>query len=238
MKISRRFILAFILLAAFALRLYRLGIASLWYDETVSTFLARQDLIDLTRHTAGDIHPPLYYYLLHFWIQFAGSSEFSFAFVSLTFGMLLIALVYRVAREWFSAQVALIAAFLVAISPYNLWYSQEVRMYTMGAFLGLASVYFLMRMLTSRLATGDWRLIFFSRDFISYAIVSALGIYTLYYFAFLIVFEDLFAIVWFVHRFKSEIINHKSEIIPPHSKLDILSRRVASKFFRRCCVLV
>ncbi len=85
-----------ILLAAFALRLYRLGVASLWYDETVSTFLARQDLVALTRHTAGDIHPPLYYYLLHFWGQFAGWSEFAFAFASLFFGVLLIALVYRV----------------------------------------------------------------------------------------------------------------------------------------------
>ena len=135
-----------LLLAAFALRLYRLGVASLWYDETVSAFLARQDLVALTRHTAGDIHPPLYYYVLHFWGQVVGWSQFSFAFVSLFFGMLIIALVYRVAREWFTARVALIAALLVAASPYNLWYSQEVRMYTMGALLGLASTYFFVRL--------------------------------------------------------------------------------------------
>ena len=130
--------LVLVLLAAFALRMFRLGVASLWYDETVSTFLARQDLVDLTRHTAGDIHPPLYYYLLHFWGQFAGWSEFSVAFLSLLFGILLIALVYRVARDWFDGKVALIGALLVAASPYNLWYSQEVRMYTLGAVLSMA----------------------------------------------------------------------------------------------------
>jgi len=213
MRISRRILVLLLLLAAFALRLYRLGVASLWYDETVSTFLAQQDVVELTRHTAGDIHPPLYYYLLHFWGQLAGWSEFAMAFASLFFGILLIALVFRVAREWFNENVARIAAFLVAISPYNLWYSQEVRMYTMGAMLGLVSVYFFVRMLTSRQSPANSRQKLLSRDFIAYTIVTALGIYTLYYFAFLIVFEDLFALIRFASRFKSEIRNQKSEIL-------------------------
>ena len=50
-----------IILAGAALRLYRLGADSLWYDETVSTYLAGSRLPDLLRHTAGDIHPPGYY---------------------------------------------------------------------------------------------------------------------------------------------------------------------------------
>ena len=215
--------LGLVLLAAFALRMFRLGVASLWYDETVSTFLARQDLVDLTRHTAGDIHPPLYYYVLHFWGQLAGWSEFSVAFLSLFFGVLLIALVYRVARDWFDAKVALVSALLVAASPFNLWYSQEVRMYTMGAFLGLASTYLFVRMLVkttdARVQTSDTpvplasrRLTLFSRELVAYSIISALGLYTLYYFAFLIVFQDLAALVWIVRNRKSEIVNLKSEI--------------------------
>ena len=173
-----------IILAAFGLRLFHLGADSLWYDETVSLYLARQDLVSLTRHTAGDIHPPLYYYLLHFWGHWAGWSEFSSAFLSLFFGVLIIALVYRVGREWFTPRVALIAAFLVAISPYNLWYSQEVRMYTLGAVLGLASVYFFIRLLNSARLS----------DFAAYVLVSAAGLYTLYYFAFLLVFENLYSV--------------------------------------------
>src|SRR5512141_3485588 len=114
MKIPARLWLVFILLGAFALRLFRLGANSLWYDETVSLYLARQDLAALTRHTAGDIHPPLYYYLLHFWGNLAGWSEFSAAFLSLFFGMLLIALVFRAARDWFTPNVALVSASLIA----------------------------------------------------------------------------------------------------------------------------
>ena len=207
MKISRRAWLMFVLLGAFALRAYRLGVASLWYDETVSAFLAQLDPVSLTRHTAGDIHPPLYYYLLHFWGRLAGWSEFSLAFSSLFFGILLIALTYRGAREWLGAPVAMLAALLVAISPYNLWYSQEVRMYSLGAALGLASVYFFVRLLRQQ-ATDKGRQIFFSRDFIAYAIVSALGLYTLYYFAFLLIFENLVALVRFARKSKSPITNY------------------------------
>jgi len=215
---SSRFWLFAILLAAFALRLYRLGVAGLWYDETVSVILAQKDLLALTRHTAGDIHPPLYYYALHFWGRLAGWSEFSAAFLSLFFGILLIALVYRAARDLTPipspnrsgarGEVALTAALLVALSPYNLWYAQEARMYTLGALLGLASVYLFARMLGSRQSpVGSRQSTRFthhalritrhvSRDFIAYVIVSALGLYTLYYFAFLLVFENLVALIW------------------------------------------
>ncbi len=191
-----------ILLLGFALRLYRLGADSLWYDETVSMLLARAEIPELLRHTAGDIHPPLYYLLLHFWIRLAGWSEFSAAFFSLWFGVLLIALVYRVAREWIPHKpVAILAAFFVAISPYNIWYSQEVRMYTVGATLGLLSVYFLRRMVA--------REKIFSRDFFAYAIFTALGFYTLYYFVFLMVFQWLWVAyrVWQIAYRQSQTAN-------------------------------
>lgn len=199
MKIPRRIWIGIILLVAFATRLYRLGVASLWYDETVSVYLAQQDLVELLRHTAGDIHPPLYYILLHFWGRLAGWSEFAMAFVSFWFSIVLIALVYRIAREWFNTRIALIAAILIAISPYHLWYAQEVRMYTLGATLGLASVYWLVRWLSQQSTVNSCQSIF-SRDLIAYAVVSALGLYTLYYFAFLLVFENLVALVWLIRH--------------------------------------
>ena len=93
-----RHLAGLILLLGFALCLYRLGYQSLWYDEGVSVFLAQKSLSALTAHTAGDIHPPLYYYLLHLWIRLAGASEFSLAFLSLTFGVLLIALLFLLGR--------------------------------------------------------------------------------------------------------------------------------------------
>ena len=198
-----------ILFVGFALRLYRLGANSLWYDETVSLYLAQSELAELIRHTAGDIHPPLYYLLLHFWGRVAGWSEFAMAFASLWFGVLLIALVYRLTRQWLAQNIiAIVATLFIAISPYNIWYSQEVRMYTLGAVLGLLSVYFLRQILTQPKI--------FSRAFFAYVIFTVLGFYTLYYFIFLMVFQ--YAYVGFhilqIRNQKLEIRNRSTLLAP------------------------
>ncbi len=174
---------AAIILLGLALRLVRLGADSLWYDETVSAFLAAQPALDLIAHTARDIHPPGYYLLLRGWTLWSGDSEFALAFFSLSFGLLLIPLTYRLARDLIRQRtVALWAALLVALSPYHIWYSQEVRMYTLGACLGLAGVWSLVW------AWRTGRLLFWG----SYVIFAAIGLYTLYYFAFLLISLTLF----------------------------------------------
>ncbi len=198
-------LLVFIILLAFALRLYRLAYQSIWYDEGVSIHLAMKDLKGLTRHTAADIHPPLYYYLLHFWILAAGPSEFSTAFLSLFFGMLIIPLAYRLANKLYSRRIGLLTAFLIAISPFNLWYSQEIRMYTLGAFLGLISLYCLVRLAgfqgRASLQEGDADVAEAKASFIlwvGYILSATAGLYTLYYFAFLLLFENLFVLGWWL----------------------------------------
>lgn len=182
-----------LLITGFALRLHRLGDASLWYDETVSAFLASQSVPDLVAHTARDIHPPGYYLLLHGWTRLAGNSEFALAFFALIFGMLLIALTYRLAHHLANRQVALWAAGLVALSPYQLWYSQEVRMYTLAATLGLVTAW----QLWVALDKGGWR------PWLIAAISAILGLYVLYYFAFLLLALNLWAIVWHRTRWRA-----------------------------------
>jgi len=176
----------FLILLAFALRMYRLGAQSLWYDEGVSLLLAGKPVPDLVAHTARDIHPPLYYLLLHGWTYLTGRSEFAAAYFSLFFGVLLVALALRLTQLLYGSQAALFAALLVAISPYNLWYAQEVRMYTLGATFGLLATWLLLRMLRDDCPAWVWPL---------YAATAALGLYTLYYFAFLLVFHNLFFLI-------------------------------------------
>ena len=117
----QRFALILILLLAFALRLYRLGVDSLWYDETVSALLASKPLAAMWAHTAGDIHPPFYYAILHFWTLAAGRSEFAYAFLSLWFGMAAIPLVARLGLRLYGPRTGVLAAFLVAASPFSIW---------------------------------------------------------------------------------------------------------------------
>ena len=195
MKTHRRaWILAAIVLLAFGLRLHRLGSESLWYDETVSVHLAGKSVPDLVAHTAGDIHPPGYYLLLHVWTRLAGSSDFAVAFLSLFLGVLLVALAYWLAAKVYGADAGLLAAFLVAISPYNVWYSQQVRMYTLGAVLGVgvlgAVLHLISRPVSRRRSYLLWLAV--------YVVCGALGLWSLYYFAFLLVAANLMVAFWWL----------------------------------------
>ncbi len=220
--------LLLILLLSFALRLYQLGAQSLWYDEAVSLFISQKSISDLIAHTAGDIHPPLYYLLLHFWLAVAGTSEFSVAYFSLFFGVLLVALGFRLARDWFGVNVGLLAAFLITVSSFNLWYSQEVRMYTLVGCIGLLSLLLLtwlwdrgFQISVLRQAQDDnFR---FQIGAAGYVLTVVLGLYTHYYFALLWLFQYLsitaaILIDWFrtlVTRHSSLITRHPS-LIPWH----------------------
>ena len=130
------------LLTAFLLRLYRLGAASLWYDETVSAYLANQSFSDIIAHTALDIHPPGYYLLLHVWSLVSAplptlGLEFLLAFPSLWFGVLTVALLAPLGRTLLGKAPAALAVWLAAFSPFLIWYGQEVRMYTAASALCL-----------------------------------------------------------------------------------------------------
>jgi 4-amino-4-deoxy-L-arabinose transferase-like glycosyltransferase len=182
-------LLVLIILSGFLLRLYCIDTQSLWYDETVSAYLASQTIPDLITHTARDIHPPGYYLLLHLWLGVAGKSQFALAFFSVIFGMLLIPLTYLLTRCLVNQTAAVWVVFILAASPYHIWYSQEVRMYTLGATLGLMAAYCAFQALT----VIPRRLY---RYWLGYLCAGAFGLYVLYYFAFLLIALNLFLLAY------------------------------------------
>ncbi len=196
-RLAERLGLSGILLLGFALRVYHLGADSLWYDETVSALLARKSLAAMWAHTALDIHPPLYYALLHGWRVGAGGSEFSLAFFSLWFSVAGIALTASLGRRLFGPGTGLLAAFLAAINPFGIWYAQEVRMYTLGLFLTLLLLKFVLDFLHSRQR--------FSGALVGYALVAALLLWTLYYAAFTLMALNLVLIPWLWRRWPRQL---------------------------------
>ena len=134
------------MLLALGLRLYGLDAQSLWYDEGFSVYLARMGPVEITERTAADIQPPLYYYLLHGWIELLGDEEMALRGLSLIFGLLTVPLVFSVAWQLFGNYLAaLLAALFLAVSPLHVWYGQEARMYTLLTFLCLLSSYLLLQ---------------------------------------------------------------------------------------------
>ncbi len=126
---------------AFLLRVYALGGQSLWNDEGTSVALASRSLEAIADGAAKDIHPPLYYFLLHFWMPLAGDSEYSVRFLSVVAGVLLVAFTTRLALDLFGSEAALVAGLLSALAPFQVYYSQETRMYIWVALWCAASVW-------------------------------------------------------------------------------------------------
>lgn len=129
-----------ILLLAFALRVAFLGTRPLWYDEAFSVFLAERDVTSIIRGTAVDVQPPLYYFLLHAWLAL-GENVFLMRWLSVAFSLLVVTLVYVLARRLFAERVARLAMFFTALAPFQIYHAQELRMYALFAFGVLLYVY-------------------------------------------------------------------------------------------------
>ncbi|MBC8450440.1 MAG: glycosyltransferase family 39 protein, partial [Chloroflexi bacterium] len=150
-----RILLIIILLLALALRAYRLDGQSLWADEGNSAALAGRSLAQIAHDSAHDIHPPLYYWLLHGWTPLFGSNEIGLRSLSALLGLLLVWLIYSIGRRLHGQATGLLAAFLAAVNPFQIYYAQEARMYMLLALCGAGTVYSLIRLVqTEQQETG------------------------------------------------------------------------------------
>ena len=157
---------------AFGLRLALVQDASVWWDEGLAVWAARQSLSAIADWTSQDVHPPLYFAVLHFWIRLAGDSELAIRFPSVVCGTLTVVALWQLGRrlmpEW--PAVALGGALLLATSRFAIWWSQEARMYALVGLLCVLNLLFAAR-LSQRLR---WR------DAIGYVAVTAAALWSLY----------------------------------------------------------
>jgi mannosyltransferase len=112
------------------LRFYLIGAKTIWLDEAFSIWLARQPLWDMWGWLVRiDQHPPLYYTLLHGWIGLFGDLQGPVRGLSALCSTLAVPVFYAGVRRLTDRPTALIATFILAISPFHIRYAQEARMY-------------------------------------------------------------------------------------------------------------
>jgi len=172
-----------ILLISFALRVHRLGDQNVWWDEGWSVSFARQPAADLLRRSAGDVHPPGYYLLLHLWRSASGDGEFGLRYLSAAAGVLAVAATYLLGRAVGGARAGLLAAFFLGVSRFHIWWSQEMRMYALASLFSALVIWAALR-LWDRGRKVDW---------LAYVAFTAAGLYTLYLSALVVVVINL---VW------------------------------------------
>lgn len=137
------------------LRLARLGAQDLWYDEAATAWFARLPLSNLVQAVAGDVHPPLWYLIEKAMTCFLGNNAFALRLPAALFSIAALALMPRFALSLAPTHdpspargggvgVGAVATWIMALMPFQIWYAQEARMYSllmlavMLAVLGLA----------------------------------------------------------------------------------------------------
>ena len=161
-------ILAVVLFAAAALRLYKLG-NGLWYDEIVTYVkYARAPFGEIITTYDSQNQHFLYSLLAHVSFLSFGESGWALRLPAVLFGVGSIWALYLLGRQVSNTREALLSAALLAFSYHHIWFSQNARGYTGLLFWTLFSSWLFLRGLHEA-RPQIWLL---------YAIAAALGVYT------------------------------------------------------------
>lgn len=183
---SRVALLGIIVLGAI-LRIGFLGQRSIWLDEAVVVSVAQHPWHVIPRLLAAlDQHPPGYYLLMHAWQSIAGAGEAALRFPSVCFSLASVLLTYVLARRIAGEATALVSAFIVAVSPFQIMSAQEARMYPLLGALCLAST---VALVTSIDRGG-------ARRWIAYVMASTLMVYTHYFGLLVLVAHGVWVAGW------------------------------------------
>ena len=175
------------------LRFYQLGFESLWLDEGVSLKIAELNPLQIIRQATSDPTPPFYYLLLHYWMALFGDSEFAVRSLSAIAGTLSIPVMYRVGTLLFGRTTGLLAAAILAVSGLQIYYSQEVRVYSLFCLLALISFYFFIK-----IVQGERGRLWLA----GYTISTVLLMYAHVYGLFILATQDLYLLTAFLASWK------------------------------------
>ena len=186
-----------ILLLAAGVRFYGFTTSAIWCDEGSSLMLSNYPLTGIWFHAAHDVHPPLYFMLLHGWIALFGDNLASIRTLSVLPGIATVLLGAWLVRLIATQRAALLAGLLLALLPIAVRYSQEVRMYSL---LGLW-------LIAATIALVYWvKSPHQNRYLVIYALLMAAAFYTHYFTAFCVIAHWLYLMLngrstgWLVKR--------------------------------------
>ncbi len=155
LKLTHWWIFTSIIIVGFGLRVYRLGFVDLDPDANVSLDCVRGILRTGAPISTSGIwytRGPFYHYALALWLRLVGDSDLNAALFSVLLGTATLVVIYFLAKQ-ISGKVwiALLIMAVLAIDPWEIWYSRNIRFYQITQFLYLLGFWaFLPGFITSR----------------------------------------------------------------------------------------
>jgi mannosyltransferase len=150
--LDTRWSLLAVVALALALRLINLAGRPIWYDEAIAVLRAELPFetmiygtVSQVEGAAADVHPLLYFALLHLWMDLVGQSPAAVRALSVLMGTATVGVVYLLAARLYNRRIGLAAAAITAVAPFAVYYSQEARMYALLGLAAAAAAYFLVQ---------------------------------------------------------------------------------------------
>jgi len=193
---DQRIFLLLLVLGSFALRLHALPLQNIWWDEARNIDVALRPFAQIATAPELDIHPPVYFWLLHIWLRLLGfhqtvdpaSLAFGARLLSVVAAMIATVLLHPLSRRFGSPPAGLVTVAIAGFVPFWLAESQEARMYTVGFALLTAAAYCLLNItshwqktgndLEAKQATGNTQ--YATRNMLAFILCSALALLTHY----------------------------------------------------------
>ena len=152
------------------LRVWPVG-RSMWFDEVACVERSAQSVTELVREPYPN--PPLYYLFIHALLQF-GVTEAGLRLVNAMLSIAALAVGFRLFARALPPPSANLARGLLAISPFDVYYAQELKMYAALSLLVSALVWCALALRNEPCRPRLWA---------AYPLTAALGLWTHLYFA-------------------------------------------------------
>ena len=142
-------LLIIILSLSFMLRVHQINHEDINKDEGLSIYSASKENIIEVIKTSNKIEatPPVYFIILHYWMDLFGSNIPTLRLLSVIFDILAGIIIFLLAKNHFGVKIGFISLLIHSFATLNILYSQEIRMYTLFSFLAILSTFYFLKLL-------------------------------------------------------------------------------------------
>ena len=130
--------------------------SNLWFDESYSVEIANHSYLEIWRIGGNDVHPILYYWILHTLKLIFGSNFIIYRVFSALCISLLGILGYTHIRKDFGEKTGLLFSFFTYFLPVSSLYAGEIRMYSLGLLLGTMVMIYAYRIYQGKANRTGW----------------------------------------------------------------------------------
>ena len=163
---------------------------NIWSDERSSLYSSEGSLKETWKKSIHhERQTPTYFLFLNLWRRIDPSIEFS-RLLSVLFSITSIFFVYKIWIYLFGSKWMWVAPLFYTFNSFHIWAASEARVYALVILLCIASSYYFIKILINKHKQQKISYYFL------YFLLSILGIYSFYPFAFLVLGHFIAALIW------------------------------------------